>query len=232
METKKCNKCGLEKTLDLFNKNKNKKNGVSHLCKECHSEYRKKNYLENKDKVLKQVNEYNFNHPELKIKRRENKLLNRPNKKAGRFFECKCSECDNIIFITKKDVDENNKKFCSKECKNKNNKSEYYHYLKGVEKRANHKKLPFDLTESYIKNLLEIKQNNKCSITGCFIKIKNKKEESILYETASLDRIDNKKGYTEDNVQWVMLGINYMRLDFDIDDLHKTLKLIIENYLK
>lgn len=230
METKKCNKCGLLKPFELFNKNKNKKNGLSHLCKECHSEYRRQHYLENKDKVTTQVYDYNSKHPELKTKRKENKLLNRPNKKAGRIFECACCVCNNIIFVSKKDIENGIKKFCSKNCRNKNNKSDYYYYLKSVNKRANDKKLDFNLTEDFIKDLLEKKQNNRCIITNSYIQIKKKKEETSLFETASLDRIDNTKGYTKDNVQWVMLAINYMRLDFSIEDLHKTLTLIKENY--
>jgi hypothetical protein len=45
-----------------------------------------------------------------------------------------------------------------------------------------------------------------------------------------LDRIDSKKGYTKDNVQWLALGINYMKLDFEESELHRILKLVKENY--
>lgn len=37
-------------------------------------------------------------------------------------------------------------------------------------------------------------------------------------QTASLDRIDNTKGYTEDNVQWVHKIINKMKSDLTQED--------------
>ena len=49
---KNCSKCGIEKDLTDFSKNKKKKDGYSFWCKECHEEYKKKHYLENKEKYL------------------------------------------------------------------------------------------------------------------------------------------------------------------------------------
>jgi hypothetical protein len=34
-------------------------------------------------------------------------------------------------------------------------------------------------------------------------------------QTASLDRIDNNKGYTKDNIQWLHKNINLMKHCFD-----------------
>ena len=48
--------------------------------------------------------------------------------------------------------------------------------------------------------------------------------------TYSIDRIDNSKGYTKDNIQWVCLGINYMKSKSTDDKLHEFIKLIIDNY--
>lgn len=229
METKKCKKCDKNKSHDEFNKSSKNNDGLSFLCKECHSLYRRKHYLENKEKVIIQVNEYREANKEKYIKIANS--LNQPNKKAGRIFETGCCICNKIVFVTKKDLNDiETKRYCSKDCRYKDNKSPYYHYLSGVKKRAIIKNLKFDLTEEFLKKILEVEQNNLCAITSCPIKIKEKKENSTLYDTASLDRIDNAKGYTKDNVQWVMLGINYMRLDFDINELHKTLQLIKENY--
>jgi hypothetical protein len=58
---KKCNKCNLEKDEICFSKNKTKKDGLSALCKDCHKNYRRKHYLENKEKVLEQVKLYEKN---------------------------------------------------------------------------------------------------------------------------------------------------------------------------
>lgn len=43
---KRCNKCGIEKLLDKFNKNKNKKDGRQAYCRECSKKYNK-NYYHN-----------------------------------------------------------------------------------------------------------------------------------------------------------------------------------------
>lgn len=56
---------------------------------------------------------------------------------------------------------------------------------------------------------LYIGQNKKCALSGIPIEfaIRNKSSEA----TASLDRIDSKKGYIKGNVQWVHKHINLMK---------------------
>lgn len=51
METKICSKCGEEKTLDMFSKQKTTKDGLRSWCKECFKEYNKKYSEKNKDKI-------------------------------------------------------------------------------------------------------------------------------------------------------------------------------------
>lgn len=48
-------------------------------------------------------------------------------------------------------------------------------------------------------------QNGKCKYTGSTLSLSKGKR------TASLDRIDNQKGYTIDNIQWVHKRINIMK---------------------
>jgi hypothetical protein len=230
---KKCSKCLKNKKLEQFNKNKNKKCGVHSICKECHSAYRHNHYLKNKKTVLEQVKLYNIANPDVVLKSINNskvKLKNSYSKKAGKIFSSKCGKCENIIFKTKNDIMNNKTLYCSHSCRSKDYKSVYYHYLKDVLKRANKTNKSYDLDESYIKELLEIVQNNKCKISNIEIKIYAQKDKKKLHNTASLDRIDNSKGYTRGNVQWVCLGINYMKMGYSDSDLHELLKLIKENY--
>lgn len=49
--TKKCTKCCVEKTLDLFVSNNNVKSGKGSWCKECESKRQKKWYADNPEKV-------------------------------------------------------------------------------------------------------------------------------------------------------------------------------------
>jgi hypothetical protein len=83
METKKCGSCGITKCSNNFHKNKSKKDGLQEFCKVCRklnaeqnkearSEYRKKWYLENSDKVKKmEKTRYYENKENINQKRRE-----------------------------------------------------------------------------------------------------------------------------------------------------------------
>ncbi len=51
METKICNKCDKEKSINKFSKDKYKKDGLLTICKECISEYKKIYYKRNTKKV-------------------------------------------------------------------------------------------------------------------------------------------------------------------------------------
>lgn len=225
---KKCTKCLETKDATEFNKSKSHKGGLSYLCKSCHSEYRKQHYLRNKDKVIEQVKEYKLNNPD---KYSDKNRMNKYSKRAGRINECKCSKCDNIVYQTNTELLSNKKTYCSKECRYKDNKSVYYLYLAEIKKRSIKSGKDFNLTEHFIKDLLENKQKNKCKITSIDIRLFKEKEKKTLHGSASLDRIDSSRGYTEDNVQWVCLGINYMKLNYSDEDLHLLLGMIKEKYV-
>jgi hypothetical protein len=203
MNNIQCIKCKIEKSLEEFSKNGSKKIGINKICKHCHSSYRKNYYQNNKEK------EYS--------------------RKAGRVIKEICPACKTDVYLTKKEFEKGFIRYCSRTCRSSLNKSSYYHYLKDIEKRSEKINKDFDLNESFIKELLENKQKNKCCITNIPISIRDRKIE-ITLDTASLDRIDCKKGYTKDNVQWVAVGINYMKLDFEEIELHRVLKLIQDNY--
>lgn len=74
----------------------------------------------------------------------------------------------------------------------------------GHRRRRHH--LTFELTIEYAWELY-IKQGKKCALTGLPIGFSAITKE----HTASLDRIDNDKGYTDENVQWVHKDINRMK---------------------
>lgn len=243
-----CNKCERDLDISEFSKNPKKKLGVNNICRDCHSKYRREHYISNKEKVYKQVRSYRQNNLE-KYKNVNSKSYNRKSrvviegnifipkhhsfsKKAGRTIEDNCIICNNIIYKSVTDIKTDRRRFCSKECRATLKKSKYYNYLYDIKKRAKKINREFLLTEEFIKHLLEFKQSNKCAITNVPISLNEPTIDKTIYETASLDRINSLKGYTEDNVQWVALGINYMKLDHSEEDMHKLLKLIKENYIQ
>ena len=218
MENFICTKCNLEKDINFFSKNCKKSNGINSVCKKCHSEYRRKHYLLNRDKVSKQVRNYEKLHPNFI--------------KSGRVIQSICRVCGGIAYITKKQQLHNVQVSCSQKCNSQLKRvTNCQLYLYQVKKRAEKINKEFNLSVNFLEDLL-IKQNNSCAITNVPITIKNIKEKGALYDTASLDRKDSNKGYTEDNVQWVCLGINYMKLNRTDEELHNTIKLIIDYYNK
>lgn len=70
--------------------------------------------------------------------------------------------------------------------------------LGAAKKRAKSKNIDFSITTNDLNNLLN-KQNNCCNITNIPFELSGSKSPW----TISLDRIDNEKGYTLDNVQLV-----------------------------
>jgi hypothetical protein len=62
-----------------------------------------------------------------------------------------------------------------------------------------------------------LEQNKKCALTGIELKMFKSDVEKRLNneQTASLDRIDNNKGYVEGNIQWVHKDINKIKMDLN-----------------
>lgn len=89
--------------------------------------------------------------------------------------------------------------------------------LHGAKKR----KIAVDLGDTeeakqFLYDLLYVKQGSRCALTGLPIGISNTIKGDWHGETtASLDRIDSRKGYTRDNVQWVHKWINKMKWELD-----------------
>lgn len=82
-----------------------------------------------------------------------------------------------------------------------------------IKKGAKTRNLEFDVSIEYLWDLY-LNQERKCKLSGIEIKFGNYAYE---YGTASLDRIDNNKGYVEGNVQWLHKDINKMKNTHDQD---------------
>lgn len=96
----------------------------------------------------------------------------------------------------------------------------------GLLKRgAKSRNLTFQITIEYINDLYE-KQNRKCALTGVDLYIHPGRV--CKKTTASLDRIDNTKGYIEGNVQFLHKDVNRLKLDHTQEHFIKWCKLIAE----
>jgi len=73
---------------------------------------------------------------------------------------------------------------------------------------------------------LFLKQNKKCVLSG---EILTFKKDDNNYYTASLDRINSKKGYIKENVQWVSKEVNYMKGDLSEEEFISICRIITKN---
>jgi hypothetical protein len=91
-------------------------------------------------------------------------------------------------------------------------------YLK---RKAKERNLEFSVTSEELWQLF-LNQDGKCALSGVslFLSTEINKQHNLNRKemTASLDRIDNDKGYTLDNVQWIHKTVNLMRRQYSIEE--------------
>lgn len=84
------------------------------------------------------------------------------------------------------------------------------YHLNQIQRSAKKRNLEYNITPMYLWNLLEL-QEFKCALTGETIQLSRTINNKTKVQTASLDRINSKRGYVEGNVRWVHKIINQMR---------------------
>lgn len=88
-----------------------------------------------------------------------------------------------------------------------NNFAEFSEAIRGAKRRATRKGRDCDLTQDDAKFLWD-RCNGSCEVTGIqfdFTRIKGQKSRPF---SPSIDRLDNSKGYTRDNVRVVCTSVN------------------------
>jgi len=99
-------------------------------------------------------------------------------------------------------------------------------YFSKTKREAESRNLEFNVTIDFLWEMF-LKQNKKCSLSGEEICFRSKVKTSD--GTASLDRIDSSKGYTEDNVHWVHKNVNIMKWDLPVNRFLELVKKIYIN---
>lgn len=69
-------------------------------------------------------------------------------------------------------------------------------------------------------------QGGKCALSGVELTMGT---PGCSNATASLDRVDNNKGYIQGNIQWLHKKINFMKLDLPQETFLTFCRLITEN---
>lgn len=95
------------------------------------------------------------------------------------------------------------------------------------------KKFEFNITIEDVYNKW-IKQDKKCALSGIDINFKNTNSKKTRHRydlvcTASLDRIDSKKGYLINNIQLVHKDINMMKKEYNQDYFIEMCRLVYSN---
>ncbi len=100
-------------------------------------------------------------------------------------------------------------------------------FLYSARGNAKRRNLEFNITIKDMWNLF-LKQNRKCAISNVELNFQSKC--SVCDGNASLDRIDSKRGYTIDNVQWIHKDIQKMKWDMSEDKFFDWCNIISKNH--
>lgn len=92
----------------------------------------------------------------------------------------------------------------------------------GIRCAAKRRNMAFEINIIDAWNLFE-KQNRTCALTGLSIGFGKTYADG---NTASLDRIDSKKGYVEGNIQWVHKDVNKMKMDLSKERFLELCKMV------
>ena len=96
-------------------------------------------------------------------------------------------------------------------------------YFEQLKRNAMRRNLKFTVSLKFLWRLFQ-RQKKKCVLTNvplAFGRARNSHETN-----ASLDRIDNSKGYVHGNLRWILKDINLLRRDYDTEYFIKLCNLI------
>jgi hypothetical protein len=100
-----------------------------------------------------------------------------------------------------------------------------------VRRNAKIRNVLFDITVEDVEEVFK-KQDFKCKFTKIDLFFNSTKLNGggvIASGNASIDRKDNTKGYTKDNIQILHKDINRMKWDLEYEEFIRLCKLVVEN---
>jgi hypothetical protein len=171
------------------------------------------------------------------------------NKKQGypKYLTLICSACGVSFQRREREYRKQLKKnktetFCSRKCSNQEKFAwndglatfRWYTNVAYSRRRSTGKEV--DITPEYLKEIWD-SQNGRCPITNWELQVPiglNKWDKNARYKVnnASMDRIDNKKGYVIGNVRFVALIVNLARNIFTDEEVIEFAKAVVEHQEK
>lgn len=142
------------------------------------------------------------------------KRLPEKTKYRGVLWECRCT-CGEIVNLPSNSLTSGNNITCrSAKCrKNWHNPRVgeiTLSHINSIRQNAIKRNLSFSVTPQYLWELF-LAQKRKCVLSGMELSFASSATTRTSDTTASLDRIDNFKGYDVGNVRWIHKVINKMR---------------------
>lgn len=154
----------------------------------------------------------------------------------GGKWKCLCS-CNKVIFVESGNL-QKGQKSCFK-CRSETISELVWkgfgeisgEVYSGIKNCADSRNIEFKVSIEYIWNLF-LSQNRKCALTDIELIFQKRGEEARNrgLKTASLDRIDSKKGYIEGNVQWVHKDVNRMKREYTQERFIEICLKVAERY--
>lgn len=148
-------------------------------------------------------------------------------KHQNKMWNCLCS-CGKSTKVRTTDLNKGHTKSCG--CKQYRKGRDVYNYTGyeditgarwySIREGAKNRGLEFSITKKDVWDMF-LKQKRKCSFTGLLL--------SFSDSSASIDRIDNDKGYTIDNISIVHKDINLMRNKFSVDYFKEMCKYVAQH---
>lgn len=105
-------------------------------------------------------------------------------------------------------------------------------HFSSIKLGAAKRNIPFKVSLEFLWELYR-KQDGYCALTGLPIILEARiKGCNVDWSriTASVDRIDSTKGYTQDNVWWVHKEVNRLKNNYPLQDLLYWCKLILDKH--
>jgi hypothetical protein len=99
-----------------------------------------------------------------------------------------------------------------------------------IKKHAKLRSITFNISIEYAWKLYK-QQKGKCTLSGKDI-VFGGRNAGPWYKTttASLDRIDSKKGYIKGNVQWVHKNLNIMKWDYSVQEFVQWCRAVANHF--
>lgn len=242
-----CYKCKEKKLLEDFRNRSADKFGKDYICKECDKIYRKpKNKKISKIKLPKEIPKERQCYNCKEVKPLET-FVNEKNNFTGKGYICKicknlkkrktpiekviptnrkCYKCKEVKILEEFERKKNSslgRGYLCKECKNRsrrvseNPRLTFPLWVHRARERMKDKRKKYDNTVVSSEFLIQLyeEQEGKCYYSNIEMNViigkKNPKQISV-------DRIDSKIGYTENNIVLCCLAMNYCKSDFEETD--------------